>query len=60
MDVLERNDVYDTNRESFLFALFDSDFTKLVNDKLAGYSVEVNDSSVKRYKAEKAVEKPEE
>ncbi len=60
MDVLERTDIYDENRESFLFALFDSDFTSLVNDRLAGYSVEVNEGSVKRYKAENAVEKPAE
>lgn len=59
MDVLERTDIYDANRDSFLFALFDSDFTKLVNDRLAGYSVEVNNNSVKRYKPENAVEKQE-
>lgn len=60
MDVLERTDIYDSNRESFLYALFDSDFTSLVNERLAGYNVEVNDNSVKRYKAENAVEKPAE
>lgn len=60
MDVLERTDIYDSNRETFLKALFDNDFTSLVNERLEGYSVEVNNSSVKRYKAEKAVEKPEE
>lgn len=59
MDVLERTDIYDANRDSFLFALFDSDFTSLVNNKLAGYSVEVNNNSVKRYKPENAVEKQE-
>ncbi len=60
LDVLERTDIYEQNRDSFLMALFDSDFTSLVNDKLAGYSVEVNEGSVKRYKPQNAVEKPEE
>ncbi len=59
MDILERNDVYDGNREAFLNSLFDSDYTALINNKLAGYSVEVNNSSIKRYKPETAVEKSE-
>ncbi len=60
MDVLERTDIYDQNRDTFLMALFDSDFSKLVNDKLAGYNVEVNEASIKRYKPENAVEKQDE
>lgn len=60
MDVLERTDIYEQNRDSFLVALFDKDFTSLVNERLEGYSVEVNEGSVKRYKAENAVEKPSE
>ncbi len=40
--------------------MFDNDFTSLVNERLAGYNVGVNDNSVKRYNAEKAVEEPAE
>ncbi len=52
MDVLERTDIYDQNRESFLKALFNNDFTSLVNERLAGYNVGVNDN----YNAEKPAE----
>lgn len=55
LDVLERTDIYDSNREYLLNQLFDSDFTKLINEKLAGYTVSVNDNSIKRYKAKKAI-----
>ncbi len=52
MDVLERTDIYDQNRDTFLMALLDSDFSKLVNERLAGYNVGVND----KYNAEKPAE----
>lgn len=54
LDVNERTDLYDTYRSSLISDLFDKDFTKLINDKLSGYNVEVNDASVKRYTVDKA------
>lgn len=51
LDVLERDDLYDNYRDVVLQDLFDSDYTKLINDRLAGYSVEENVAAVKRYKA---------
>lgn len=55
LDILERDDIYEDNRETFLYALFDSDYTALINNTLADYSVVVNDNSVKRYKPERAI-----
>ncbi len=55
LDILERDDIYDDNRETFLYALFDSDYTALINDTLADYTVEVNERSVKRYKPDRAI-----
>lgn len=54
LDVNERTDLYENNRASIISELFDKDFTKLINEKLSGYNVEVNDASVKRYTVEKA------
>lgn len=54
LDVLERDDLYDTYRDSILYDLFNSDYTKLINDKLAGYDVNENAASIKRYTVEKA------
>ena len=34
--------------------LFDEEYTKLINTELAKYTVNVNDSAIKRYKPEKA------
>lgn len=55
LDVLERSDVYDTNRDYLLSELFDSEFTNLVNEKLSGYTVSENSNSVKRYTPENAL-----
>lgn len=55
LDVLERTDIYDSKRESFIKDLFNDDFTNLVNEKLSGYSVEVNEASVKRYDPKRAM-----
>lgn len=54
LDITEREDLYDTYRESIMQDLFDDDYTKLINTELEKYTVKVNDSAVKRYKAEKA------
>ena len=54
LDILERDGLYSNYRDSILFELFDSDYTGLINQRLAGYTVNINDSAVKRYKAEKA------
>lgn len=54
LDILEREGLYEDYRDSILTELFDSDYTKLMNDKLSGYSVEENKNSIKRYKAKNA------
>lgn len=50
LDVLERTDIYEENRTTFLTALFNDEFTSLINDKLEGINIEVNEASIKRYK----------
>lgn len=55
LDILERSDIYDENRDMFLQDLFDDDFTKLINNNLSNYTVDVNEKSVKRYKVETAL-----
>ncbi|MCD8006423.1 MAG: hypothetical protein LUF29_05545 [Oscillospiraceae bacterium] len=55
LDILERDDLYEANRDSYLEALFDEDYTTLINEKLATYEVEVNERSIKRYTAERAL-----
>lgn len=60
LDVLERTDLYDTYRDNILYELFDNDYTKLINDRLAGYEVVENAKSVKRYTAKKAFPDAEE
>ncbi|HIV10553.1 MAG TPA: hypothetical protein IAD28_02520, partial [Candidatus Faeciplasma avium] len=55
LDILERPEIYDENRDVFLNALFDESFTSLLNERLSGYTVEENASSIKRYKAERAL-----
>ncbi|MCD7771617.1 MAG: hypothetical protein LUH23_05975 [Oscillospiraceae bacterium] len=55
LDILERDDLYEANRDSYLEALFDDDYTTLINERLATYEVEVNEKSIKRYTAEKAL-----
>ncbi|MCD7733479.1 MAG: hypothetical protein LUH56_08595 [Oscillospiraceae bacterium] len=55
LDILERDDLYEANRDSYLEALFDDDYTTLINEKLATYEVEVNENSIKRYTAERAL-----
>ncbi len=54
LDITERTDLYDDNRESIITDLFDSDFTGLINKRLSGYTVTTNDKSVKRYTVKKA------
>lgn len=54
LDITERTDLYEDNRESIIRDLFDDDFTDLINKRLADSSVEVNDKSVKRYTVKKA------
>lgn len=49
LDVRERTDLYDQYRSSIMEELFDSDFTRLINQELAKYTVNVNERSVKRY-----------
>lgn len=55
LDILECDDLYEANRDSYLEALFDEDYTTLINEKLATYEVEVNENSIKRYTAERAL-----
>lgn len=55
LDILERPEIYDENRDVFLNALFDESFTSLLNERLSGYTVEENASSIKRYKVERAL-----
>ncbi|MCC8195608.1 MAG: hypothetical protein LIO49_02165 [Ruminococcus sp.] len=55
LDILERDDLYEANRDSYLEALFDDAYTTLINEKLATYEVEVNENSIKRYTAERAL-----
>ncbi len=55
LDVLERTEIYDENRSTFLNALFDSDYTALLNKRVQEYNIEVNNNSVKRYKAKKSL-----
>ena len=50
LDILERTDIYEENRTTFLAALFNDEFTSLINDKLEGINIEVNEASIKRYK----------
>lgn len=54
LDILERDDLYDTNRDAILTDLFDSDYTKLINQRLSGYNVVENERSIKRYTVAKA------
>lgn len=56
LDVLEREGLYDNYRDSILVELFDSDYTKLINDKLAEYEVVINQKSVDRYKVDDVFE----
>lgn len=49
LDVRERTDLYDQYRNSIMQELFDGDFTRLINQELAKYTVNVNNNSVKRY-----------
>ncbi len=55
LDILERDDLYEANRDAYLEALFDDAYTTLINEKLATYEVEVNENSIKRYTAERAL-----
>ncbi len=55
LDVLERTEIYDENRSTFLNALFDSDYTALLNKRVQEYNIEVNNNSIKRYKAKKSL-----
>ena len=55
LNILERPEIYDENRDVFLNALFDESFTSLLNERLSGYTVEENASSIKRYKVERAL-----
>ncbi len=55
LDVLERADIYEENREAFLSALFDADFTSLLNKKADEINFVVNEASVKRYDVKTAV-----
>lgn len=55
LDILERDDLYEANRDDYLEALFDDAYTTLINEKLATYEVEVNDKAIKRYTAERAL-----
>ncbi|MCD7785647.1 MAG: hypothetical protein LUH18_08795 [Oscillospiraceae bacterium] len=55
LDILERDDLYEANRDAYLEALFDDAYTTLINEKLATYDVEVNERSIKRYTAERAL-----
>ena len=54
LDILEREGLYEDNRDSILSELFDSDYTTLINNTLKECSVTENANAVKRYKAEKA------
>lgn len=54
LDVTERTDLYDDNRDVIINDLFDDDFTDLINKRLSGYTVETNEKSAKRYTAKKA------
>ncbi len=54
LDILERDGLYEDYRDHILTDLFDADYTKLINDRLATYDVVENANSVKRYAAKKA------
>ena len=54
LDILEREGLYDNYRDSILTELFDKDYTTLMNQRLAGYTVTENTKSIKRYTVEKA------
>ena len=54
LDILEREGLYEDYRDSILYELFDSDYTALINDRINGYDITVNNNAVKRYKVEKA------
>lgn len=54
LDVNERTDLYDSNRNTIIKDLFDDDYTKLINEELAKYTVNVNNSSIKKYKTKNA------
>ncbi len=56
LDILERTDIYETYRSSLIAEIYDSDYTKLINETLAKYDIEINEKSVKRYTAKNAIE----
>lgn len=60
LDITERDDLYDSYRSGIMQDLFDDEYTKLINTELAKYTVNVNDSAIKRYKPEKAFPEAEE
>lgn len=56
LDILERNDIYENYRDSLIAEIYDSDYTKLINETLAKYDIDINEKSVKRYTAKNAIE----
>ncbi len=56
LDILERTDIYENYRSSLIAEIYDSDYTKLINETLAKYDIDINEKSVKRYTAKNAME----
>ncbi len=56
LDILERTDIYENYRSSLIAEIYDSDYTKLINETLAKYDIDINEKSVKRYTAKNAIE----
>lgn len=60
LDVLEREDVYESSRDTLISEIYDSDYTALINETLKGYEIVINEKSVSRYDARTAIEGREE
>lgn len=59
LDILEREDIYESNRSYLISQIYDSDYTALINETLKKYDITINDKAVKRYTAKNAIEGPD-
>ncbi len=56
LDVLEREEIYESQRNSIISELYDSDYTSLINETLKNYTITINEKAVKRYPVKNAIE----
>lgn len=59
LDILDREDIYEENRDFLISQIYDSDYTSLINETLKNYDITINEKSVKRYTAKNAILGPD-